>query len=200
MFGYFETLIHLGDVNKFGEEEARLRSLRNLVAHAGYDPDMYDDFADQVWELMRNLMAGVQDGTAEAVLETTFNEEYVQNYIITCFRVCVNLLCLAKLCMTDHTFQTLTAAWMKTKATDYQAWVLGATVDQYCTNQILPISSELEHVSLMALKDVLISPAGITLEVLYLDRSEGTEVNMHRFSPLNSQGYDIGTIRLLYRP
>lgn len=62
----------------------------------------------------------------------------------------------------------------------------------------MPIGSEIENVGLSALKDVCLSPAGITLEVLYLDRSEGDEVNMHRFSPVS--GFDIGTIRLLYRP
>jgi ubiquitin thioesterase protein OTUB1 len=58
----------------------------------------------------------------------------------------------------------------------------------------------MENVSLAALKDVLLSPAGIALDVLYLDRSEGVEANSIRFSPVNSGGFEIGTIRLLYRP
>jgi ubiquitin thioesterase protein OTUB1 len=96
--------------------------------------------------------------------------------------------------------QALTAAWMKTHHADYAPWVMGSSIEEYCNSSILPISSELENVSLSALKDVILSPAGITLEVLYLDRSQGSEVNMHRFSPVNHGGYDIGTIRLLYRP
>ena len=49
----------------------------------------------------------------------------------------------------------------------------------------------------MALRDALLFPAGVTLEVLYLDRSETNgEAKLHRFSP----NYSIGTIRLLYRP
>jgi len=64
----------------------------------------------------------------------------------------------------------------------------------------MPTSSEIDNVSLSALKDVFLSPAGIALEVHYLDRTEGSEVNMHRFDPVNPGGYTIGTIRLLYRP
>ena len=88
---------------------------------------------------------------------------------------------------------------MKTRQEEYAPWLLGQTVDEYCNASVMPLGSEIENVGLSALKDVLLSPAGITLEVLYLDRSEGNEVNMHRFSPLKI-GYDIGTIRLLYRP
>ena len=87
---------------------------------------------------------------------------------------------------------------MKTRPQEYAPWLLGQTVDEFCNNSIMPIGSEIENVGLSALKDVALSPAGITLEVLYLDRSEGDEVNMHRFSPVS--GFDIGTIRLLYRP
>ncbi|KAK5164317.1 uncharacterized protein LTR77_010012 [Saxophila tyrrhenica] len=181
-FGYFETLINLGDGNKFLEEEARLRSLMNTCTAAGYDPSLLEDFAEETYTLLRKVANGMQDGTAENALHETFNDDYVQNFIITHIR-------------------TLTAAWMKTHSQDYIPWVVGgSSIDQYCEQSVTPVSSELEHLSLNALKDVLLSPAGITLEVLYLDRSHGKEVNMHRFSPVNHGGYDIGYIRLLYRP
>lgn len=89
---------------------------------------------------------------------------------------------------------------MKTHNQDYAPWLLGQTVEQFCANNIEPTASELEHLSLSAFKDVLLSPVGITLEVMYLDRSEGSEVNSHRLSPVGPGGYDIGYIRLLYRP
>ena len=89
---------------------------------------------------------------------------------------------------------------MKTRPQEYAPWLLGQTVQEFCDGSVMPIGSEIDNVGLSALKDVFLSPAGITLEVLYLDRSEGDEVNMHRFSPVNHGGYDIGTIRLLYRP
>lgn len=89
---------------------------------------------------------------------------------------------------------------MKTRQNDYAPWLITQTVEQYTNAQVLPIAAEIDNVGLTALKDVFLSPAGITLEVLYLDRSEGSEVNMHRFSPVNHGGFDIGTVRLLYRP
>lgn len=89
---------------------------------------------------------------------------------------------------------------MKTRPEEYEPWLLGQTVEEYCDASVMPTSAEIDNVGLSALKDAFLSPAGITLEVLYLDRSEGTEVNMHRFSPVNHGGFDIGTIRLLYRP
>lgn len=89
---------------------------------------------------------------------------------------------------------------MKTRQNDYAPWLITQTVEEYTNAQIMPVAAEIDNVGLTALKDVFLSPAGITLEVLYLDRSEGSEVNMHRFSPVNHDGYDIGTVRLLYRP
>ena len=88
---------------------------------------------------------------------------------------------------------------MKTRD-EYAPWLLGQTVEQYCKNQIEPMAAEIDHVGLVALKDALLSPAGISLEVLYLDRSEGSEVTMHRFDPVTNGGYTIGSVRLLYRP
>lgn len=62
----------------------------------------------------------------------------------------------------------------------------------------MPMKSEIDHIGLSALKDVLLSPAFLALEVSYLDRSYGDEVNLHRFDPIN--GYTAATVRLLYRP
>lgn len=89
---------------------------------------------------------------------------------------------------------------MKSKETEYAPWLLGQTVESYCQNQVLPVKAEIDNVALSALKDVLLSPAGILLEVLYLDRSEGSEVTMHRFDPVASGGFTLGSVRLLYRP
>lgn len=89
---------------------------------------------------------------------------------------------------------------MKTHAQEYAPWLTnGQGIDEYVDASIMPVASELENLSMSVLKDVLLSPAGISLEVLYLDRSEGDQANLHRFSP-EVVGYDIGTIRLLYRP
>ncbi|TKA71516.1 hypothetical protein B0A55_06112 [Friedmanniomyces simplex] len=181
-FGYFEALIHLGDSNKFLVEETRLRSLSNVLNAAGFDSFLYEDFADEALDLLRKVATAMHTGSASEVLHEAFNDDMVQNYVITYLK-------------------TLTAAWMKTHPADYAPWLLGKTIDNYCEESVMPMGSEIENVSLSALKDVLLSPSGIALEILYLDRTEGGEVNMHRFDPVNSHGgVTIGTIRLLYRP
>jgi ubiquitin thioesterase protein OTUB1 len=54
-----------------------------------------------------------------------------------------------------------------------------------------------------ALVDVLVKPAGIAVEILYLDRTPGEEVNTYRFDPVDHNGVALSgpaTFRLLYRP
>lgn len=54
-----------------------------------------------------------------------------------------------------------------------------------------------------ALVDVLVKPAGIAVEILYLDRTPGDEVNTYRFDPVDQAGNTTPsppTFRLLYRP
>ena len=197
-FGYLEALIHLQDLNQFDEEEARLRSMYNILDAAGYDRFMYEDFADELFTLIRRVKDGLLHGTAEDILIESFNEDMVQNYVITHIKVCGKVLSFDNDVLTD-TIQTITSAWMKTHTQDFAAYIPGQTIHEFCQSSILPVGCEIDYVGLMALKDVLLSPAGITLEVLYLDRSGGDEVNMHRFSPIGALR-DIGTIRLLYRP
>ena len=94
---------------------------------------------------------------------------------------------------------------MKTRADTYQPYILDNDVGRYCATQIEPFQVEIEHVGMKALIDVLISPARIAVEILYLDRSAGMEVNSHRFEALTT-GDNSGlygptpTIYLLYRP
>ena len=61
---------------------------------------------------------------------------------------------------------------------------------------------EIENVSMSALAAVLIQPAGLALEILYLDRSVGEEVNTYYFgaSDQATESTPRPTFRLLYRP
>ena len=97
---------------------------------------------------------------------------------------------------------------MKAHADTYQPYVPDGLVDRYCATQIEPFQAEIEHVGLKALIDVLINLAGFAVEVLYLDRSAGSEVTRHLFeAPAMAMAMDGGpssstppTICLLYRP
>ena len=93
---------------------------------------------------------------------------------------------------------------MRTNPEAYQPYIIDYTIDQYCAAKIDPFAVEIEHLGIQALFDAVIRPAGINIEVLYLDRSPGEEVNTIRFpdldDPVRSHYLNIPTIRLLYRP
>ncbi|GAB7351899.1 hypothetical protein MBLNU459_g2441t1 [Dothideomycetes sp. NU459] len=177
-FGYFEALLRHGDHAKFLEEETRLRSLSNLINLAGYDHTMLDDFADETYDLLRKCRGWINVPNAEDKLVHAFNDEGVQNSIIT------------------H-LKHMTAAWMKTRPDEYAPYLLPYTVDNYCDLYIVTHRPEIDHPGISALTDVLLKPAAIALSIMYLDRSAGSEVNIHDFAP---GLIAIATIFLLYRP
>lgn len=86
---------------------------------------------------------------------------------------------------------------MQLNADRYQPFLMGVSVQEYRFNRIDANAQEIEQPGLQALTDAVIAPAGIALEVLYLDRSQGEEVTPHIFAPA-ADGWP--TIRLLYRP
>ncbi|KAK4983262.1 hypothetical protein LTR50_007340 [Elasticomyces elasticus] len=180
-FGYFEALVHIGDAGKFLDEETRLRSLNNILNAAGQDPYVYEDFTDETFDLMRKISASLQTGNADATLLACFNDPVIEQSVIQHMRM-------------------LTAAWMRTHADVYEPFVLPQSVDEFCASSIDPYPAEIEHIGISALTDVLLKPAGISLEISYLDRSIGDEVNVHRMDADAPDGFASGTIRLLYRP
>lgn len=97
-------------------------------------------------------------------------------------------------------YQLLTAAWMKTHMEEYVPFTPGLDVEAYCNTTILPMGSEIDHLGLSALNDVLLSPAAIGLEVLYLDRSQGPEIDLHNFTRAEQINAVAASVRLLYRP
>jgi ubiquitin thioesterase protein OTUB1 len=70
-------------------------------------------------------------------------------------------------------------------------------LDQYCATRIETVKTEIDEVGLQGLVDGVIEASGLTVEILYLDRSEGDAVTSHVLSPPRA-GH--GAIRLLYRP
>ncbi|KAI9817682.1 MAG: hypothetical protein M1832_004576 [Thelocarpon impressellum] len=183
-FGYFETLQRVGDRARVLEEETRLRSLNNLLNTAGFEEHLYDVFVDETVALLRVVAASIPAPPGDTVLLDRFNEPDVSNAVVTHFRL-------------------LTSAWMKTRPDGYQPFILDGTVEQYCASQIEPYQVEIEHIGMNAMIDALVKPAGFAVEILYLDRSPGAEVNEHRFEASDVRGaplYDAPAMRLLYRP
>lgn len=100
-FGYLERLLYIGDSGKFYEEEARLRSLSNVLNQAGFEPYLYEDFADELFGLIRSIANAINEGNGDEVLMNAFNDESTQNYVITHFKVRIE-------CCFQHSTDTLT--------------------------------------------------------------------------------------------
>lgn len=94
----------------------------------------------------------------------------------------------------------LASSWLRGNADQYQPY-MDTTVANYIDNTITPVDREIDHLSVMLLFEILLKPAGMVLEIAYLDRSEGHEVNAHRM-PEEANGQDVlnPIIYLLYRP
>ncbi|KAG0642934.1 peptidase C65 Otubain-domain-containing protein [Tuber brumale] len=186
-FGFFELLLKSGDTNHIGMQYARIASLNGLMILAGLQPFIYEDFAEVTFELLGaiNTSPTIDTPWDVSMIAERFNNPEISNAIITHFKF-------------------LTSSWMKTRPEYYQPF-LDRPVKDFCEAQIEPYGIEIEHVGLMALIDCLVLPAGFAVEVFYLDRSAGDEVNVHRFADLGADGGiptppDAPVLRLLYRP
>ena len=77
-------------------------------------------------------------------------------------------------------------------------------VKAYCASNIEPHQSEIDSIGIAALADALVKPAGFGLEVWYLDRSPGEEINRSFYAePLDHHQLpnpSAPMLRLLYRP
>ncbi|KAL7268562.1 hypothetical protein RUND412_008812 [Rhizina undulata] len=184
-FGYFELLLRTGDLNLIGMEHARIASLNNLMDAAGFRSYLYEDFIQATYNLFIKLQSTevINAPYDDTELLAAFTQSGVSDAIITHFKF-------------------LTSAWMKTRSEFFQPF-LGQTVEEYCETHVEPYAIEIDHVGLMALIDVLVLPAQFAVEVFYLDRSDGDEVNVHRFHKLEGEmitPHDAAVLRLLYRP
>ncbi|MBE7181866.1 MAG: hypothetical protein INR71_11790 [Terriglobus roseus] len=85
-FCYFETLLYLGNKQKWLEEQTRLRSLDNLLQAVGLSRDIYEDWEDETLDLLRAI-ANLSPVEGEAELMTAFNEGGSWQSIITYLKV-----------------------------------------------------------------------------------------------------------------
>ncbi|KKZ60564.1 hypothetical protein EMCG_04741 [[Emmonsia] crescens] len=176
-FGYFETLFNLRDTTKLAQELARIKSFNKLLDSAGCQEHLYEMFVDATEELLGQTSQEIEKGNYDdSFLFNAFNDEYNSSSIIMHFRL-------------------MTSAWMKLNPSRY-ADFLGMSVDEYCAKTIETVKTEIDEIGIQGLFDGVIEGSGFAIEILYLDRSEGTEVTPHLLSSNNP----IATIRLLYRP
>jgi len=186
-FGYFETLVKT--CNKAGilAERQRLEDLNALIENiGGFAPYVFQDFVDETLALLQKLadLAGHPKQAMEELREA-FNALDISNSVMYHFRM-------------------LASSYLKANRDTYGAFVTSdAGVDGYCHEILERHNVELDHLGLTLLVNVLLKDAGFVLEVAYLDRSPGSEVNTYRFpeEANNRHPSELGPIiHLLYRP
>jgi ubiquitin thioesterase protein OTUB1 len=166
-----------------------MTSLSNFLATVGgFDPWMFDDMVEETVSLLRDMAALIETSpqTAEEILLQRINDAEVSNQIIYHFRL-------------------LASSWVKGYPSSYQGFIpdnLG--VDGYRKEWIEPPNSEIDHLGMTLLIDVLLKPIGFAVEIVYLDRSEGSQVNTHLIQSEDANGVPTDPsgpiIHLLYRP
>lgn len=139
---------------------------------------MFMDFLATTFQLFQDISDNMDNpDNALDILNSTFNDDSSMGLL--------------------YHLRLLAASWLKGNRDQYEAWCESG-VDAYCASIIEPPEREIEELGIVLLVEVLIKPVGFTLEIAYLDRSAGTEVNTHRFPESNTS---IGPyIHLLYRP
>ncbi|PHH74998.1 hypothetical protein CDD83_4468 [Cordyceps sp. RAO-2017] len=186
-FSYLEKLIETGDQGKIEGEVARLMSFNHaLTTVGGYT--YFEEWADEMIGLLRELASSVATLDASstfALLQQRWNDRSVEGGLIYYLRL-------------------LAATYLKLNAAAYDPFVPdGQGILSYCSQSVEIPNREIEHLGIEGLVNVLLKPANITLEIAYLDRSVGSEVNHHRFSddtPGQQPSPAGSTIYLLYRP
>ncbi|KAI1112087.1 peptidase C65 Otubain-domain-containing protein [Nemania sp. NC0429] len=184
-FAYFEILIKCGDVNLVQDELQRMLGLNKYIEDVGgQDPTIFESMVEETFLLFTDIITAMSEGSDPMpILTAKFNDLSVSQ------------------CLVYH-LRLLAGARLKGDAAKYQNW-LDSDVESYLQTTVMPVNREIDHICVVLVHDVLLKPANIVLEIAYLDRSEGTEVNVHRF-PAEATGQDFSTlgpvIYLLYRP
>ncbi|KAK4236105.1 peptidase C65 Otubain-domain-containing protein [Achaetomium macrosporum] len=186
-FGYFETLVKSGSKARVESERQRLETLNTFIENiGGFSRYVFQDFVDETLALLQK-MAGLVDHPEQAMTELldAFNMPDISNSIIYHFRL-------------------LASSYLKANRDTYGAFVTtDSGVEGYCQEVLERHSVEIDHLGLTLLVNVLLKDVGFVLEVAYLDRSAGSEVNTYRFpeEANNRHPSELGPIiHLLYRP
>ncbi|KAI1162071.1 cysteine proteinase [Nemania serpens] len=184
-FAYFEILIQCGDINIVQNELQRMVRLNKYIEDVGgQDPSILELMVDETLLLFTEIIGAMSEGSDPMPIVTAkFNDVSTSQ------------------CLVYH-LRLLAGARLKSNAAEYEAW-LDSDVESYLQTTVMPVNREIDHICVVLVHDVLLKPANIVLDIAYLDRSEGTEVNVHRF-PEEATGRDSLTlgpiIYLLYRP
>ncbi|KAF7546059.1 hypothetical protein G7Z17_g8709 [Cylindrodendrum hubeiense] len=187
-FSYFEKLIDSGDQGKIEGEVARLMSMSQMMSTVG-GYAYFEEWADEMFGLLREIAQSMDNPNpqvAHLLLLERWNDSAISSSIIYYLRL-------------------LAATYLKANAATYDPFLLEVAggVIGYCSQSIELVDREIEHLGIVALAHMLLQPVNFVLEIVYLDRSPGSQANRYRL-PEEANGQDPSNlgpiIYLLYRP
>ncbi|RYP73882.1 hypothetical protein DL771_003324 [Monosporascus sp. 5C6A] len=184
-FAYFETLVRCSDIARVEAEQTRLQSLNDYIENVGgISPWVFEDMISETFSLFQEVIMAMSRGQdCTRPLMAKFNDISSSQYIIYHLRL-------------------LAASWLRGNSGEFQPY-LSVDINNYIEGTVMPVDQEIDGICVKVLVDVLLKPAHIVLEIAYLDRSEGAEVNVHRM-PEEANGQNLAAsgpiIYLLYRP
>lgn len=190
VFSYFETLQKLGDKDLLENERNRMLAFGNWITGlTGYDGWLWEDMREEVLALLIDISnlngTGLQPDDSSLVLQR-LNDRDISNQMMYWFRLLASTL----LCSDPERYSGFIPE--------------GMSVDAYRKQVLEPPDQHIDHLGMSLLIDVLLKPIGVAVEVVYLDRSEGTQVNVHMFQELDANELPVHPagpiIHLLYRP
>lgn len=188
-FCYYETLQKLGDKALVEAEIQRLTSMNAMLEASGFDITIFEDFQDEALQLLRDVAGSIYLGPptdSNSIVLQRFNDANSSSPIIYYFRL-------------------LASSWINLYPDNYAGFIAdGMTVDEYRNDVLQPVATQMDHVAMTLLVDVLLKPINVRTEVVYLDRSPGPEVNSHIMESLDANSLPLNPngplIHLLYRP
>ena len=86
-FGYFEALLRIGDRSKILEELEKLKDYNKRLDAIGLTPEVYEDFTEATFDLLRQTAASLPSHDGEARILTAFNDTEISSQITYHFRV-----------------------------------------------------------------------------------------------------------------
>lgn len=184
-FAYCEALVQYGNIDRVRDELQRLTNLNKYIEDVGgQDYSIFEFMVQATFDLFSDIILIMSEGNDPMPhLVTAFNDSQISQ------------------CLVYH-FRLLACARLKGHSPEYESWLVGSVQD-YLDGTVMPVNQEIDHICVTLVRDILLAPANIVLEIAYLDRSQGDEVNVHRFHEgATGQGPSASalTIYLLYRP
>jgi ubiquitin thioesterase protein OTUB1 len=186
-FSYFETMIQLFDKQQIENEGRRISDLNQYILTAGsYDISLFEDMVEETVLLLKDIAQNIANrDVAMAVLMERFNDRSCSNAIIYHLRL-------------------LASSWLKENPAHFEPFIPDDVgIAGYCQDFLERPDREIEHLGIVLLTNVLLKPVNFVLEIAYLDRSPGSQVNTYRFPPeANEQESALlgPFIHLLFRP